>query len=100
MTKSVTIEKGWYRTVGRKFGWLEEHSMEGVGLHRELFNGDKILITVKGKNGAKQHYELDSEVGMEFIKKYKSFEMIGGNKIGFVPRSLLTEVQPTLTPGV
>lgn len=92
MTKSITIEKGWYRTVGRKFGWGEEHSVEGVGLHRELFNGDKILVTVKGKNGTKMKYELDAEVGLDFIKRYKSFEMIGGNKVGYVPRSLMTEI--------
>lgn len=92
MTKSITIEKGWYRTVGKKFGWGDEHSMEGIGLHRELFNGDKILITVKGKNGSKEHYELDAEEGMAFIKQYKSFEMIGGNKVGYVPRSLLKEI--------
>ena len=97
MTKSVTIEKGWYRSVGKRYGWLDEHSMEGVGLNRELFLGDTILVTVKGKNGTKEEYELDTEKGLEFIKQYKSFETIGGNKIGYVPRSLMTEIQPTLT---
>lgn len=69
--------------------------MEGVGLHRELFNGDTITVIVKGKNGATVKYELDTEVGLEFIKQYKSFEMIGGNKIGYVPRSLLKETETT-----
>lgn len=92
-TKSITIEKGWYRTVGKKYGWLGEHSMEGVGLNRELFNSDKIVVTIKGKNGFREKYELDSEVGLAFIKQYKSFEMIGSNKIGYVPRSLMLEVE-------
>ena len=92
MIKSITIEKGWYRTVGKKYGWLDEHSMEGVGLNRELFNGDKIIVTVKGKNGAEMKYELDAQIGLNFIKQYKSFEMIGGNKVGYVPRSLMKEI--------
>ena len=61
-------------------------------LLKSVNDGDKILITVKGKNGSKTKYELDAEVGLEFIKRYKSFDMIGGNKIGYVPRSLLTEI--------
>lgn len=88
--KRVTIEKGWYFTVGSTYGWTAEHSLEGVGLNKQLFvDSDVIHVTVKGKNGGKMRYELDTEKGREFINRYNSYEMIGSTKVGYVPRTLL-----------
>ena len=87
--KEIEIKNGWYWSVGGRYNWLDNHSRDGIGLNRELFNdSDKIHITVKGVK-----YELDTEEGRAFIKEHKSFETIGGAKIGYVPRSLMKEIE-------
>ena len=87
MTKEIKIKKGWYYSAGRTYGWTYKYAPEGVGLNRELFDSDKIIVDVKG-----QKYELDSKEGLEFIRKHKAFKMIGTAKVGFVPRELMKKL--------
>jgi mRNA-degrading endonuclease HigB of HigAB toxin-antitoxin module len=87
MTKEITIKEGWYWSVGTNYWDCKENSREGIGLNRDLFDSEKILVTVKGHK-----YELDSKTGLDFIREHKSFKNIGTVKVGFVPRSLMKEL--------
>ena len=93
MIKTITIKDGWYWSAGRTYGWLDEFSPEAVGLNRDLFNSEKIIVTVKGKKGGAFKYEIDSQKGLEFIKKYSAHTLIQGVKIGFIPRELMTKIE-------
>ena len=88
MIKEITIKKGWYYSAGRTYGWTGEHEPEGVGLNRDLFDADTIIVTVKG-----QKYKLDAKKGLEFIKRYKAHTTIGNNKIGFIPRTFMEKIE-------
>lgn len=90
--RRVTIKRGWYFTVGKKYGWLHEHSPEGLGINKRFFvDSDEIHISVMSPSGSKNVYVLDTQKGKEFIRKYKSFMVTPhGTEIGFVPRSLLS----------
>lgn len=91
--KEVTIEKGWYFSAGRGRWDCEEHSTEGVGLNRDLFNdSDTIIVKVKSKTGNITKYALDTQKGLNFIRANKSHETLGTVKVGYVPRSLMREV--------
>ena len=87
VVKSITIKKGWYWSAGTTYGWTGEYSPEGVGLNRDLFDSDKIIVTVKG-----QKYELDSKKGLEFIQRYRAHKVIGTTKVGFIPREFMTKL--------
>ncbi len=87
MTKEITIKEGWYWSAGDHYWNCEENSREGVGLNRDLFNSEKIIVTVKGEK-----YELNSEQGLNFIRSHKAFKTIGTTKVGFVPRTLLKKL--------
>lgn len=87
--KKITIKNGWYWSAGRKYGWTAMYAPEGVGLNRELFDdSDKIHVKVKD-----QVYELDTQIGLDFIKSRKAHDKIGGNKIGYIPRELMTKIE-------
>lgn len=86
-TKRLEIQKGWYRSVGRKYGWTDEHSSEGVGIEREYFNCDELIVVVN-----KEEYRVDPKVALEHIRKYKSHDNIGVNRIGYIPRTLMEKI--------
>jgi hypothetical protein len=91
-TKKITIEKGWYWTAGDG-RWSADYSREGIGLNRELFmDSDIIVITVKGKGGSTEKYSLETKKGRDFIKANGSDGVIGKNRIGYVPKSILTKM--------
>lgn len=87
MTKEITIKKGWYWSAGTTYGWTGEYSPEGVGLNRDLFESDQIIVKIKG-----ERYQLDSKKGLEFIRRYKAHKMLGTTKVGFIPRELMTKI--------
>jgi hypothetical protein len=92
MTKSITIKDGWYWSAGHTYGWTSEYHPEGVGLNRDLFDSDTIIVTVLNKSGNGTKYELDSKKGLEFIRSHHAFKTIGTVKVGFIPRELMKEI--------
>ena len=92
--KEVTIEKGWFYSAGRGNWDCEEHSTEGIGLNRDLFNdSDIIIVKVKSKGGTIMKYELETQKALDFIRANKSHKTLGTVKVGFVPRSLMKEYE-------
>lgn len=87
-TKEIEIVKGWYWTAGRQYGWADTYEMEGVGLNRELFESDRILVTVKGIV-----YEVDTEEAKAFIKRYNSHNKLGDTKVGYISKSIMKQQQ-------
>jgi hypothetical protein len=92
MTKEITIKEGWYWSAGDTYWDCMTDSREGVGLNRDLFDSEKIIVTVMSKSGKGMKYELDSKVGLEWIRSHRSFKTIGTTKVGFVPRTLMKEI--------
>lgn len=87
MKRELTINKGWYFSVGKRFGWDNEHSTEGVGIERRYFDCSELLVTVEDIQ-----YRVNPEEALEHIRKYKAHEVLAGNKIGYIPRSLMQKV--------
>lgn len=90
----LTIEKGWYWSAGNTYGWTGAgHSVEGVGINKTaLIQNDELIVHVKSKSGSKLSFKVDTLAAVEFIKRYHSFKTIGTTKVGFIPRTLMTEI--------
>ena len=86
--KRLVIQKGWYRSVGHKYWEHDEHTTEGIGIERAYFNCDELTVVVND-----EEYSVDPVEALQFIKDHKSHEYIGGNKVGFIPRSLMKKIQ-------
>ena len=87
--KKLTINKGWYFTAGKRYGWRNDGISEiGIGIARNWITDNKaIIVNVEG-----QDYHLDCEVARAFINKYKCYEEIGNVVIGYVSKELLTKL--------
>jgi len=89
--REVVIAKGWYFTVGRRFGWVDDgYEIHGVGLNRELFKSEMIVVTVN-----KKKYAVDTKEARDFIRKYDAHEVINGAKVGYISKSLMKEQHAT-----
>lgn len=88
-TEKIIIEKGWYWSAGRKWGWDKDGvGPAGVGISKYLLQNNKTLtVEVEGKD-----YELDCEKARNFINKYKSAETRFGTTIGIIARDLLVKI--------
>lgn len=92
--KEITIEKGWYFSAGTTYGWADEHSREGVGINLVYFNDPGTLtVHVKGKNSSVDSYEVDTQVALEFIKAHKAYRDYASARVGFIPRTLMTQIK-------
>lgn len=88
--KKLTIEKSFYYTAGKRYGWKADGISEvGVGIAKPWLTENKAIIV----NVDKQDYHLDCEQALEFIKKYKCYEDIGGVRVGYVSKDLLKKVE-------
>ncbi len=87
--KKLTLRKGWYGSVGRKFGWINDgYNVIGVGIDKPLLVGNKALIVRVNK----EDYHVDCERAIAFIKQYRAFENYGKARLGFISRSLMVRI--------
>ena len=83
----ITINKGWFRSAGYKYGWMEDGlDIRGVGINKKcILRGTKFLVEVDGIE-----YVVDSDEVIPVIKKYKSFmPMRGGTRLCVIPKDFL-----------
>lgn len=87
--KKLVIQKGFYFSAGRQYNWVKDGiDPVGVGVERRWFTDDELLIEVDNIE-----YVCNTKQALEFINKYKSFEIRKGLKIGYIPKSLLVKVE-------
>lgn len=88
--KRLTINKSFYYTCGKRWGWKADNVSEvGVGIAKPWLKENKaILVNVDGED-----YHLDCEQALEFIKKYKCYEDIGEVRVGYVSKDLLKKIE-------
>lgn len=87
MTKTIKIQKGWFRTAGQMYGWaLHGYDILGIGITKDaLFGTEELVVEVNGKR-----YAVDCKEAIEFVRKYHSRQVMpGGTVLGVISRSLL-----------
>jgi hypothetical protein len=88
MKKELEIKKGFYRSAGDQYKWVQDgFDIRGIGINRIYFREPKLSVKVENKN-----YEMDTKEGLEFVNKYRSIILTRYGKIGVVSKSLLKEV--------
>lgn len=88
--ETLDIKKGWYRTAGIQYGWVNMGYLEeGIGINREaLLEGGTLTVKVNDCL-----YSVDCEKALSFIRKFASHKtMPGGTKVGFISRSIMQEI--------
>lgn len=90
MAQLLEIKKGWYRTAGFQYGWINAgYEQEGIGINREALDADILEVKVSGVE-----YEVDCREALAFIRRFGSHKtMQGGTKVGFISKSIMREIE-------
>ncbi len=85
----LNIEKSFFYTAGRKYGWETTHDVRGVGINTEILESyEEIEIVVDDVL-----YYLNCDVAIIFIRRFKSIETHGDTKVAIVSKSILEELK-------
>jgi hypothetical protein len=83
-TGKYNSKKGWYWSVGDRYWGGQGYDRIGLGIEASLIKGHDMLEVKLGGN----QYLLNCKEAVEFIKRFHSFEVLKGKKIGYVSKSL------------